>query len=134
MVKNLILDIQKLINTNFGDNIVNIKPNPNINLPPSDIQFVSNIMKPINQIPLQNANLQNQKPVQIKSKENFTKPKLINKNEVRYAILTTIIYFIFSQPQIANYIQKYVKKTNIVKPIILSLVFFSFFITSKYLI
>ena len=134
MVKNLILDIQKLINTNFGDNIVNIKPNPNINLPPSDIQFISNIMKPINQIPLQNAMPQIQQPVQIKSKENFTKPKLINKNEIRYAILATIIYFIFSQPQIANYIQKYVKKTNIVKPIILSLVFFSFFITSKYLI
>ena len=46
MINNLVKDIQNLIgNTNFGDNIINIKPNPNIVLSQNDIQFVYDIMK-----------------------------------------------------------------------------------------
>ncbi len=137
MTNQLIQNIQSLMNnSNFGDQINTIKANPNVISNPNDLQFISDIMKPVVSSNLQQAQ---QQIVQsnlniIKSKENFSNQKLINKNEFRYAMLATIIYFIFSQPQISNYIQKYIKKNNLVKPIILLLVFVTYFMTSKYLI
>ena len=143
-IENLISQTHSLLNTNFGENINNIKHSFNSPLPYEDINLLNTIFKPViqqNPTPFQNQEqfpiMHNIPPIitNTKVRENYNSSnKVINKNEFRNALLASIIFLIFSQPQLTTFIQKFFKNKNYIKPITLIIVFFTFFITSKFII